>query len=197
MLRSIGYRVRLVPTHPGAKARARAHSTSDLTRAWLATFGAPLYGKSLVEGRKPPDPETVLARALKLAHRDATVARTLPFVFLCQRHNLDFDKLRRRARRANQIRTLGFFLDLTGRLTGDADFTRAAEPLRPKRAPLTDFFKTRSQLERTVAEANTPEVARDWGYRLNMGMDSFQSVLAKFKGGVDPTAMNGAQASQG
>jgi transcriptional regulator with XRE-family HTH domain len=197
MLRTMGYRVRLVPSLAKAKARPRAHSQSDLTRAWLARLGAPLYGKSLVEGQRQPAAEGVLARALELAHQDATVARALPVVFMRQRHNLDLDELRRRARRANQARTLGFFLDLTGRLTDDQDLRRAAEPLRPKRVPLTDFFKTRSELERTLAEANTPDVAREWGYRLNMGMDSFESLLAKFRGHKAPPAVTGAQVQQG
>jgi hypothetical protein len=182
-----------------AKSRAKAptHSQSEITRAWLAQLGAPLYGKSLVEGRRQPNPEVVLTRALELAHRDATVARVLPVVFMRQRHNLNLDELRRRARRANQARTLGFFLDLTGRLTGDEDLRSAARSLRPKQVPLTDFFETRSELERTLAEANTPEVARDWGYRLNMGMDSFESLLAKFKGTEAPTTARRAQVQQG
>jgi DNA-binding phage protein len=197
MLRTMGYRVRLVPARAKAKPHSSTHSQSDLARAWLAQLGAPLYGKSLVEGRRPPDPEVVLTSALELAHRDATVARALPVVFMRQRHNLNLDELRRRARQANQSRTLGFFLDLTGRLTGDEDLRRAAKTLRPKHLPTTDFFKTRSDLERTLAEANTPEVARDWGYRLNMGLDSFESLLAKFKGGEDSSAVKRAQVQQG
>jgi transcriptional regulator with XRE-family HTH domain len=192
MLRTMGYEIRLVPARSRARERARTHSRSDLTRAWLAKLGAPLYGKSLVEGHRQPAPEAVLSRALELAHRDASVARALPVVFMRQRCNLDFDELRRRARRANQTRTLGFFLDLTGRLTGDEDLRSAARPLRPKHLAPTDFFKTRSELERTLADANTPEVARDWGYRLNMGMDSFESLLAKFKEGEVPTTVKGA-----
>ncbi|HVR02615.1 MAG TPA: hypothetical protein VMT47_10815 [Polyangia bacterium] len=139
----------------------------------------------------------MLTRALELAHRDASVARALPVVFLRQRHNLNLGELRRLARRANQARTLGFFLDLTGRLAGDEDLRSAAKALRPKHVPLTDFFKTRSELERTLAEANTPEVARDWGYRLNMGMDSFESLLAKFKIGEAQTTVKRAQVQQG
>jgi DNA-binding phage protein len=196
MLRTMGYRVRLVPVRRKAKEHATTHSHSDLTRGWLAKLGAPLYGKSLVEGRRQPDPEVVLTRALELAHQDATVARALPVVFMRQRHNLNLDELRRRARRANQARTLGFFLDITGRLTGDEDLRRAAKPLRPKDLPTTDFFKTQNELERTLAEANTPDVARDWGYRLNMGMESFESLLAKFKDGEAPT-VKGAQVQQG
>jgi transcriptional regulator with XRE-family HTH domain len=183
MLRTIGYRVRLVPAPTRARTRSRAHSPSDMTRAWLARLGAPLYGKSLGEGRRPPSLEAVLSRALDLAHRDATVARALPVVFMRQRRNLNFEELRRRARRENQARTLGFFLDLTSRLTGDAALKEAAKPLRPKHLPVEDFFKTRSHLERTLAEANTPDVARDWGYRLNMGLDSFEALLAKSKVG--------------
>jgi len=197
VLRTMGYQVRLVPTRFRARTRARTESRSDLTRAWLAHLGAPLYGKSLVQGRRQPAAEVVLTRALELAHRDASVARALPVVFLRQRHNLNLGELRRLARRANQARTLGFFLDLTGRLAGDEDLRSAAKALRPKHVPLTDFFKTRSELERTLAEANTPEVARDWGYRLNMGMDSFESLLAKFKIGEAQTTVKRAQVQQG
>jgi hypothetical protein len=173
MLRTMGYRLRLVPTRPRAKAARRERSQSELRRAWLARLGAPLYGKSLVEGRRQPEPEAVLSRALALAHEDATVARALPVVIMRQRHSLDLNELRRRARRANQTRTLGFFLDLTTRLIGDSDLKSAAESPRSKHMPVTDFFKVRADPRR----ANTPEVARDWGYRLNMGMDSFESLL--------------------
>jgi DNA-binding phage protein len=197
MLRTVGYSVQLVPARSRTRTRPRAHSQSDLTRAWLARLGAPLYGKGLVEGRRQPAPEVVLSRALDLAHRDATVARVLPVVFMRQRRNLNLGELRRRARRPNQARTLGFFLDLTGRLTGDSELKNAARALRPRNMAVMDFFKTRSELERALAEANTPDVARDWGYRLNMGMDSFESVLAKSKGGEEPTGATGAQVQQG
>ena len=33
--------------------------------------------------------------------------------------------------------------------------------------------------ERKLAELRTPEVARKWGFRMNMGMDSFESMFAK------------------
>ena len=33
---------------------------------------------------------------------------------------------------------------------------------------------------RDLADAKTPKVARDWGFRMNMDYDSFQSTFDKF-----------------
>lgn len=154
-----------------------------LTRAWLAHYGAPLYGGAAVEGLRAPGLERVLARALPLSRRDATVARALPVLLWLQRARVDMAELQRRARRTGQARRLGFFLDLTGRLAGDDGLARAARGLRGSGRPRRlDFFPTRGRLERQLAEAHTPPVARDWGYRMNMGMDSFESMFTKASG---------------
>ena len=47
-------------------------------------------------------------------------------------------------------------LDLMGRLAGPGGDTHARD-----------------------GELRTPEVARKWGFRMNMGMDSFESMFAK------------------
>jgi hypothetical protein len=156
-------------------------SDDDLERAWLARFGAPLYGESLVRGEPAPRAEEVFRSALDLARRDASVARALPVALWRQRARLDFDELVRLARAHGVERTLGFFLELTARLAGgDQRLLALADSLRPRLpSQAVDFFPTRGRLERAAAEENTPPVARDWGYRMNLGMDSFASMFEK------------------
>ena len=48
--------------------------------------------------------------------------------------------------------------------------------------PSANFFTNhQGELARVLADQNTPPVARDWGYRMNMGMDAFESMFAKAK----------------
>lgn len=154
----------------------------DLTRAWLAHYGAPVVGQSLVAGRVPPELAEVVVDGLALSRRDASVARALPVLLWSRRAELEMAKLRRLAASKGRERTFGFFLDLTARLSGDRRLRNAAAALRPVRPPTqTKFFTRReSQLARMVAEKRTPPVARAWGYRMNMPMDSFRSLFEKF-----------------
>ena len=59
----------------------------------------------------------------------------------------------------------------------------AAAALRPSSPrPSTNFFTNhQGALARVLADQNTPPVARAWGYRMNMGMDVFESMFAKAK----------------
>ena len=41
------------------------------------------------------------------------------------------------------------------------------------------FFSPTTERERKLAEMRTPEVARKWGFCMNMGMDSFESMFKK------------------
>lgn len=92
----------------------------DLKRAWLAHYGAPLFGQSLVAGRVAPALEKVVADGLALSRRDASVTRALPVLFWLRRADLDMVRLRRLATSIGRERTLGFFLDLTARLSATA-----------------------------------------------------------------------------
>ena len=163
-------------------AAEQAPAAPELVQAWLAHLGAPLYGTTAVKAADVPPPERVLAEALPLARRDATVARALPMGFYRARKRLDFRLLRRLARERGQGRALGFFLELTAELSGDAGLAREARPLavdarRRKRA--SQFFKLRSAMERRLAALKTPPVARRWGFRMNMSADSFASMFRK------------------
>jgi hypothetical protein len=148
----------------------------------LAHYGAPLVGQNLVAGRVPPELAKVVVDGLVLSRRDASVARALPVLLWRRRADLDMAKLRRLVASKRRERALGFFLDLTARLSGDRRLRNAAAALRPTRPPTETRFFTRreSPLARMVAKARTPPVARAWGYRMNMPMDSFRSLFEKF-----------------
>ncbi len=153
---------------------------AERVRGWLAAAGAPLLVSQRVSGRMP-SLEKVLAKALSLSHDDATVARVLPLVFWTQRDQLDYPRLAREATRLNERQTLGFFLELTGRLARDRRFASLSRRLRDRRRRRVRLFFARphGRMALAAARSKTPRLARRWGYLMNMGLDSFASTFAK------------------
>lgn len=153
--------------------------SSDVLKGQLAYYGAALYG-SRVDPKMVPLPEVVLVDGLVLAQESASVARTLPLAFWKTHKRLDFDRLLKEGELRGQSRALGFFLDLTTLLSKDSVFEKASSRLhvrtlsRPKQ-----FFNPTTRRERLMAETRTPDVARKWGFRMNMDMESFESMFAK------------------
>ena len=148
--------------------------------AWLSHYGAALYGLTSVNPSTVPEPETVLAEGLKLSRQSASVARALPVALWKNRRRLNMDRLRREAELRGQARVLGFFLDLTTKLSGETMFAAEAAKLHARSpAKPTQFFRPTTWRERKLAELRTPEVARKWRFRMNMPMDSFVSMFAK------------------
>lgn len=150
-------------------------------RAWLKAHGAPLAVPD-VETKSKPALEEVLARALRLSHRDAAVARVLPVLLWRQHEQLDWDRLRREAHAAREDQTLGFFVELTGKLAKDRDLERLGRSLRDHRRKQTRPFFAGPQGPHALALArkNTPAVAKRWGFTMNMPLDSFASMFEKF-----------------
>jgi transcriptional regulator with XRE-family HTH domain len=175
MLRPLGLGLDLVPL-----SDPPIEPTNDMLKGWLAHYGAALYGPENLDPSEVPPPEIVLADALKLSRESATVARALPLALWKTRQRLDLDRLIKEGEHRGQARTLGFFLDLTSQLSSDLTFEGAAKKLRV-RALLrpTQFFQPTTLRERKLAELRTPNVARKWGFRMNMGMDSFESMFEK------------------
>jgi hypothetical protein len=162
-------------------------------RAWLAGFGAPLLVATEVKGGADvPALEEVLVRALHLSHWDASLARSLPVVLWRNRHRLELGALVHGSLRANEGQALGFFLELTGLLSGEAGFSQAAESLRDKRHRRETFFfrdDEASELSKELARVRAPEVARRWNFVMNMPLDSFESLFRKaasLDGSVQP-----------
>lgn len=161
-------------------ATASSHRDhDDRVRTWLAQAGAPLFAQP--SAQPGPAVEVVLAEALAVSHRDATVARVLPLALWRQRGRLDHGRLVEEATRRDERQTLGFFLELTGRLAGDSGLVAAARDLRDRRRkrPRLFFGKPHGPMALAAARRKTPRLARKWGYLMNMGLDAFASAFEK------------------
>lgn len=150
-------------------------------RSWMKAWGAPLSARPAA-GARPPL-ERVLARAAALAHRDASVARSLPVFLWRNRSRLDFEQLRGEAQREGEKQTLGFFLELAGVLGNDPELRARAEGFRDHRVRRDRyfFFETRSALARRLARERTPAVARKWHLLMNLSQETFASTFEKFR----------------
>ncbi len=163
-----------------ATSGAASPAHAEKVRGWLAAAGAPLLVSGFPSGRMPRL-EEVLAEGLALSHHDATVARVLPLVFWRQKDRLDHARLVREAARRNELPCLGFFLELTGWLGGDPRLTALSRRLRDRRRSRARLFFAgpHGRMALTAARRKTPQLARRWGYLMNMGLDSFASAFAK------------------
>lgn len=168
------------PTRPVANDEGRR------VRRQLRALGAPL----LEDVPEVPcgEVEDVVVRGVRLAHRDPAVARALPVCLYSLRDRLRPDRFHEYALKLGEKRALGFFLDLTATLSGDRRFSVWARGLKDRRCSAQkDFFHgvPRTALEREAARRSTPRPARRWGYRMNMNLDAFASIFAKFADGAD------------
>jgi hypothetical protein len=122
---------------------------------------------------------------LRLAHADASLARTFPVVLWQNRARLRWDELSRAARAAGEGAALGFFLDLTAELAADRELSRAATSLEDARSPSPTFFFTGAGdtlVGKELAERRTPTVARRWRFLMNMPFASFETLYRKHVG---------------
>lgn len=92
---------------------------------------------------------------------------------------LDEHRLVQEATRLDERQTLGFFLELTGRLAGNDRFASLSSSLRDRRRSWVRPFFAHGRMALATARKNTPPVARRWGHLMNMGMDGFASAFAK------------------
>jgi len=163
-----------------------AASDAQVVLASLGALGAPLLlGQASDQGAvELLRPEAAIAAGVEHARRDATVARALPVSIHRARHELDIEELRREARRRTDPHAVGMFLALTAALGGSRQLRRQAQRFRDHRRTGTqDFFlAATSPLQRTLAQRNTPDEVRRWGFRMNLGQDAFESTFRRFAG---------------
>jgi hypothetical protein len=160
-------------------------SQDDVVVAWLAHYGAPLYEEA--DRGNPRTPETALTDGLVLARRSGSVARALPCAFWACRETLNVPLLQKESERRGQGRSLGFFLDLVQKLVGKKwqPFDEAVSILRARHSPTpllsrpSQFFSPTSKRERALADVCSSEVARSWGFRMNMDFECFASMFRK------------------
>lgn len=156
--------------------------SSEDVKVNLVRFGAPLAW----DGSSEMDLslEQTLAFALKLAHEEAVVARSLPVVFTEQSKKLDYAQLEYLANQLGEKQTLGFFLDLTAKLSGNHKMKRLATTLRDKRNKKTKPFflsdEKASDTKKKLLDLRTPKIAKKWCFQMNMTLESFESLFNKF-----------------
>lgn len=146
-------------------------------RESLAAWGAPLAG---VRPRKHhPLGETILL-GLEAAQRDGTVLRVLPVVLARHHRKVDWLAVREDARRRKLKAELGFLIELSADLLNDRSLGAEGASLRDRRRKLMRFFpQPMSSYEEELARRRTPDLAKRWGFWMNMTQDSFRSLLDK------------------
>lgn len=173
---------------PAALTKAGESVDSDVVAERLVSRSLPVFSSDpgLPSSEESTDLplEGLLLAAVEIARRDATVARALPAFIARHKDQLDLPRLRRLAKSSETKHRVGFFLDLTGNLTGDAKLCAVAQQFADRRRKVPrEFFvnDASSSYSRKLAEKRTPQIARRWGWLMNMGEDAFLQTLNKFR----------------
>jgi DNA-binding transcriptional ArsR family regulator len=176
---------------PAAKAMEQLLSISNVGKGtadpsedavfWnLRRFGAPL-ARVGTKGEEL-SLESTLAYALRLSRRHADVARVWPVVLAKHLSEVKLEALKRLSGRLGQKQTLGFFVALTRKLLGNQTSGLNEESLHDNRFKKSKafFLSEESERARQLAELRTPDLAREWQFRMNMPYESFESSFEKF-----------------
>jgi hypothetical protein len=165
---------RLVASKPATSAPQDERAAEVRHRA--RALGAPL---ATAPSPVPDDQrEGAVVDAVRLARRDATLARVMPVLLWRQRSLLDRARLEEAATHGREKHALGFLLALTAAISGDRSLARWAESLRDRRVrtvrPFFDLPSVESPLSR-----RTPAIARAWGFSMDLDLDAFKSMFDK------------------
>ena len=158
-----------------------SYEPSSKLKENLAYLGMPVNAR-----KSPPKKgtrvESLLVDAANLAKDDASVARALPVLFHKLKNVVDYDVLKFESRKKDNKHRVGFFLDLEGVLSKDRDMSEVAQEFFDKRYKSDKlFFSKQSKYAKELALARTPELAKKWGWLMNMSMDTFESHYRKFQ----------------
>lgn len=159
------------------RQRTRGSADEQRIKETLASMGAPLVG---VTPQRHQPLELALVRALELARHDGTVFRVLPLVLLRSEEELDWQKLFAAARERDMIRELGLLATLAAKLADRPTLAAKVVFLKGStETPVRYYPEVRSSFERRLAEDRSPDVARDWGFHVNVSEESLRSTIMK------------------
>lgn len=177
---SVARQLRFCPDNQFLKlAGRRSMKCPDSLLFWnLHRYGAPLVNQG-APGKRLSFEET-FALSVALARRRPDVARVMPVVLAKNSDNVNFMRLVEAASRLGQVRALGFFMDLTGRLTHG--FPKAwPNFLLDRTAPFEYFFTLPwGARARKLDVDRTPALAKKWRFWMNASFESFKSCFGKF-----------------
>lgn len=149
-------------------------------------FNMPLLGdfSELLKDEKM-EVEELLVKAVKLSKKNATLLRALPLLLKKMGDDLNLHQLVYWAKRYNSNRELGFLLELTAQLTENKKYSRLARQFKDKRWSKPDYYFERDLglkgFQALVVDRHTPELAKKWYLKLNVGLDSFESFYSKYE----------------
>lgn len=146
-------------------------------------FNMPLLGDfSELQGEKV-EAEELLVKAVKLSKKNSSLLRALPLLFKKMGDGLESYQLAYWSKRYDANKEMGFVLDLTGQLTKNKKYSELAKKFRDKRWSKYDYYFERDNelkgFQALAVDGHTPELARKWYLKLNVGLDSFQSFYSK------------------
>jgi len=153
------------------------------TRSVLALYGAQLVSAFPPPENLPSATDAVL-QSMKVLSEDPAMAGTLPVVLWKNRSDLDPARLVDDARSVGEGQRMGFMLEMTTALSGDERFAHWAATLRDKRVRrMRNFFRSdrtkQSPYHKQMLELHTPDLARRWGFLMNMSMQTFEDYFRK------------------
>lgn len=149
----------------------------------LAYLGMPVNVRK-VPPKKGTKIESLVVNAATLAKDDASVARALPVLLHKLKDNLDYEALKYESSKRGNKHRVGFFLDMEGTLSKDKGMSDTAQKFFDRRYKSgTLFFGHQSKYAKELAVERTPELAKKWGWLMNMSMDTFESHYRKFQYG--------------
>lgn len=128
--------------------------------------------------------EQALAEGLSLARRFPYVAQVWPVVYVLNQTQVDLDRLETMAVDAGHGNTLGFFLNVSRLLTDNPVPTDHELRLTLGRSgrPEEFFLQEHGPLLRALVEKRSPQVAKDWDFRMLTTMEHFQETFDTFVG---------------
>lgn len=159
-----------------SKVVDRTPRTSGELRGYVA-----FYGSRHAKVTAKCSLEAVVLKAAKAVRNDATLARMLPVFLWRLRDKLDWEALAKKVP-ASHAPTLGYFLQLAGRLGSYGGFGPVIARLRPHVPPKPEYFFARQRtnvFSAMLADERTPTDAREWGLLTGTPTDSFESYFRK------------------
>ena len=127
--------------------------------------------------------EDVAIRAVTASRQDPSLARMLPVFLFRVRDSLDLDKLTAKALKAGCAAHLGYFLEVTSKVSSVQTFRASMTNLRQHahaNRPMFFFVRTESHpFEAMIALERTPQDARRWGLITGTPLDSFSTYFNK------------------
>lgn len=151
----------------------------------LQELGLPLVGDlSFLKNETADSNEELVVKAVCKAKENPYLARSLPVVLVKALEDVDPARLHYWSKKKNVKRELGFYIALTALLSKKQALKKLAKSFYDKRWSKSEYLLTADKglgaFQAKLVESNTPSLAKLWKLKMNLGLDSFESLFNKF-----------------